>query len=616
MAASFRKKARKQGLTFLDRTAGPQLISLLEQTRQTGVHDQREIGKRKGDENVDPADHLDCEVMLDVIINSIFDLVDADDSGELDEDEMRVCLGLLGLSSTPTDVHRAMASVDIDRSDTISRDEFYSFIYLGFLVNAARTDKQPHEREASDTSDSVTNLLVDERTGKPYPFPTTGALVVEFDGAAMKATMETAEPNHAVTEPGAAASSPVDTREIQSNAVVPPEVIIGEMRRNLSAGDASAAWHLFDMFTQSMLLMQRGRGIGGITGRAFLTVADALELARVAADVQRSLASHDTTVRKSEVTSSFALAIMRTRATLRAERKQAERDAERKQGDSDAEDTLSCSSSSSGMSVSSGSEQEDDADNLLLEEGEEDEQESNASEDGEDEQESDASEDGEAARGAVDESPSAQRIATDSKRASRRKSSVAEVLSEEEDSFAIARVVRLLPCLQLPADARRFIAVVLGEEAFLPRDKEGNRKARAVANARSRQARLRLRAQMGAAWRPMLGLYSGHYCLDLRRPLDMLAASKLAAAAAAEAAFSRLHSRAKRVDSSQRGNWENFRCESAGRHRVALSADWFRVERLSTPVSAVRFEYVPTTRPARGERLLSRKRFDRHNVGA
>ena len=50
------------------------------------------------------------------------------------------------------------------------------------------------------------------------------------------------------------------------------------------------------------------------------------------------------------------------------------------------------------MSVSSGSEQEDDADNLLLEEGEEDKQESNASEDGEDEQESDASEDGEAAR--------------------------------------------------------------------------------------------------------------------------------------------------------------------------------------------------------------------------
>ena len=148
VAASFRKKARKQGLTFLDRTAGPQLISLLEQTRQTVVDDQREKGKRKGDENVDPADHLDCEVMLDVIINSIFDLVDADDSGELDEDEMRVCLGLLGLSSTPTDVHRAMASVDIDRSDTISRDEFYSFIYLGFL-RERRTHRQTAARARS-----------------------------------------------------------------------------------------------------------------------------------------------------------------------------------------------------------------------------------------------------------------------------------------------------------------------------------------------------------------------------------------------------------------------------------------------------------------------------------
>ena len=312
--------------------------------------------------------------------------------------------------------------------------------------------------------------------------------------------------------------------------------------------------------------MQRGRGIGGITGRAFLTVADALELARVAADVQRSLASHDTTVRKSEVTSSFALAIMRTRATLRAERKQAERDAERKQGDSDAEDTLSCSSSSSsGMSVSSGSEQEDDADNLLLEEGEEGEQESNASEDGEDEQESDASEDGEAARGAVDESPSAQRIATDSKRAPPdvnlrwpRCSPKRRILSRLRGLCVCCRACSFPPTL---ADLSPWC---LEREAFLPRDKEGNRKARAVANARSRQARLRLRAQMGAAWRPMLGLYSGHYCLDLRRPLDMLAASKLAAAAAAEAAFSRLHSRAKRVDSSQRGNWENFRCESAG----------------------------------------------------
>ncbi|CAM9784455.1 unnamed protein product, partial [Chrysoparadoxa australica] len=72
--------------------------------------------------------------------------------------------------------------------------------------------------------------------------------------------------------------------------------------------------------------------------------------------------------------------------------------------------------------------------------------------------------------------------------------------------------------------------------------------------------KLQLRKRLGVAWGVLVGNETGSYSLNLEKRLDRLVAKRIAMANSAERQFSQLKS--GRADTSQKGNWNNFRNES------------------------------------------------------
>ncbi|CAM9229407.1 unnamed protein product [Laminaria digitata] len=119
------------------------------------------------------------------------------------------------------------------------------------------------------------------------------------------------------------------------------------------------------------------------------------------------------------------------------------------------------------------------------------------------------------------------------------------------------------------------------------------------------RAKVKLRFIVGGAWGAMMGMPSAHYALDMQSPRDRLTASKMAAVANHE----RQHSQfSERVDTSQHGNWHNFRNAEYKREPVVLTSGWF----VDLPKYGVlRFDYVSTSRPDHHQMPLPERRFQR-----
>ncbi|OWZ22569.1 hypothetical protein PHMEG_0002711 [Phytophthora megakarya] len=117
--------------------------------------------------------------------------------------------------------------------------------------------------------------------------------------------------------------------------------------------------------------------------------------------------------------------------------------------------------------------------------------------------------------------------------------------------------------------------------------------------------RCRLKARLGSAYSVVLGNPTAHYSFDLAKHKDRIALNKLAEVAQSEKLFSKL--RSDRADTSQHGNWENFRNEELDGHSIVLTNSFFH----SLPRRGkLCFDYVSTTRPKRGTTQMSERRFD------
>ncbi|CAM9323480.1 unnamed protein product [Ectocarpus fasciculatus] len=119
------------------------------------------------------------------------------------------------------------------------------------------------------------------------------------------------------------------------------------------------------------------------------------------------------------------------------------------------------------------------------------------------------------------------------------------------------------------------------------------------------RAKFKLRFMIGAAWGAILGMPSGHFSLDMQNPRDRLAASKMAAVGNQERQCSKSTGQA---DTSQHGNWQNFRNAEYNREPVVLTSAWF----IKPPSSGMlRFDYVSTSRPDYHQVPLTERRFQR-----
>ncbi|OQS06210.1 hypothetical protein THRCLA_01739 [Thraustotheca clavata] len=116
--------------------------------------------------------------------------------------------------------------------------------------------------------------------------------------------------------------------------------------------------------------------------------------------------------------------------------------------------------------------------------------------------------------------------------------------------------------------------------------------------------RYSLRTRMGYQFFPLMGIPTGKYDLDLSRLGDRQALFKLAEIAQAEKQFSK--TRSCRGDTSQHGNWENFRNELFEGKPIILTSTFFQ----NIPNKGkLEFDYVSTSRPKRGTKPMSTRRF-------
>ncbi|TYZ59673.1 hypothetical protein PybrP1_011334 [[Pythium] brassicae (nom. inval.)] len=126
-----------------------------------------------------------------------------------------------------------------------------------------------------------------------------------------------------------------------------------------------------------------------------------------------------------------------------------------------------------------------------------------------------------------------------------------------------------------------------------------------VSRTLTTKQRYRLKAELGSAYSVVLGNPTAHYSFDLSKPKDRLALNKIAEVAQSEKLFSRLKS--GRADTSQHGNWENFRNEELDGQPVVLTSAFFLVLPRRGKLA---FDYVSTARPKRGTAPMSARRFE------
>ncbi|CAM9152488.1 unnamed protein product, partial [Hapterophycus canaliculatus] len=119
------------------------------------------------------------------------------------------------------------------------------------------------------------------------------------------------------------------------------------------------------------------------------------------------------------------------------------------------------------------------------------------------------------------------------------------------------------------------------------------------------EAKFKLRFRIGGAWGAMMGMPSGHFSLDMQNSKDRVTAEKMAAVANFERQFNKLNGHA---NTSQHGNWQNFRNAEYQDEPVILTSAWF----INLPNSGIlRFDYVSTSSPDHHLAPLAMHRFQR-----
>ena len=149
----------------------------------------------------------------------------------------------------------------------------------------------------------------------------------------------------------------------------------------------------------------------------------------------------------------------------------------------------------------------------------------------------------------------------------------------KHDNSHMTVLSRVLPQLVTPEQCHRFVDSVLNHEG-----------------------KFALRVLMGQSYNLFMGLSTGHYFFDLRHRQKQIEGRSLSAVWAEEVKYMK----AQGVDTSQRGNFSNFRNEVLGNTPIALTAHWFA----SCPhTGKLRCDYVSTVRPKVGLWPLSNTRF-------
>lgn len=119
--------------------------------------------------------------------------------------------------------------------------------------------------------------------------------------------------------------------------------------------------------------------------------------------------------------------------------------------------------------------------------------------------------------------------------------------------------------------------------------------------------KMELMRRLGQAWGPLLGQATGHYCLEMRHANDRLAARKLAGLANAQRLASQ---RSGHSDTSQHGNWQNFRNERWQSRPLKLAPAWLAKLDDTSTCGTLQFDYVSTDRPKSSARPISKRRLD------
>jgi hypothetical protein len=116
------------------------------------------------------------------------------------------------------------------------------------------------------------------------------------------------------------------------------------------------------------------------------------------------------------------------------------------------------------------------------------------------------------------------------------------------------------------------------------------------------EGKFALRVKMGQSYNVFMGLYSGHYTYDLKHVQKQQEGRALSAIWSEEMLYMKKH----KCDTSQRGNYSNFRNETMSGIPTAITSSWFA----GCPnAGKLRLDYVSTMRPKQGNWPLSKKRF-------
>lgn len=113
---------------------------------------------------------------------------------------------------------------------------------------------------------------------------------------------------------------------------------------------------------------------------------------------------------------------------------------------------------------------------------------------------------------------------------------------------------------------------------------------------------VKLRLRMGFKFKAITGNACGHYFLDLSNSADRAIARKIASLNSLDK--SKTLSETPERNTSQEGNYENFRNGSINRKYVALSSDFFQTDPRAGKCS---FDFISTVRPVRGIEPISKE---------
>ena len=116
--------------------------------------------------------------------------------------------------------------------------------------------------------------------------------------------------------------------------------------------------------------------------------------------------------------------------------------------------------------------------------------------------------------------------------------------------------------------------------------------------------RRRLENLMGAVYLPIMGIFTGHYELDFGKELDRICMIKLAEVNNFESRMNRF--KLQRSDTSQTGNWQNYRNEYWNGTRIAVESKFFDP---IPKMGELKFDFVSTQRPTTSVSTISDRRF-------